>query len=76
MSTPLAGAEMITFFAPASICFLALFAFVNLPDDSSALKKAEVSELEVTHVSTGGGATLKYLAGDEMPGIEALNKIK
>ena len=34
MSTPLAGAEMITFFAPASICFLALFASVNLPDDS------------------------------------------
>ena len=38
----------------------------------SALKKAEVSENEVTHVSTGGGATLRYLAGDEMPGIEVL----
>jgi hypothetical protein len=34
MSTHLAGAEMITFFAPASICFLALFASVNLQDDS------------------------------------------
>ena len=45
-------------------------------DTLSALKKAEVSELEVTHVSTVGGATLKYLAGDEMPGLEAINKIK
>jgi phosphoglycerate kinase len=41
-------------------------------DTIAALKKADVSENEVTHVSTGGGATLRYLAGDEMPGIEAL----
>jgi phosphoglycerate kinase len=42
-------------------------------DTIAALKEADVSESEVTHVSTGGGATLRYLAGDEMPGIEVLD---
>ncbi len=42
-------------------------------DTLEAMKRAEVSENEVSHVSTGGGATLRFLAGDEMPGIEVLN---
>jgi phosphoglycerate kinase len=36
------------------------------------MKISGVSEKEVTHVSTGGGATLRFLAGDEMPGIDVL----
>ncbi|HZE78863.1 MAG TPA: phosphoglycerate kinase [Nitrososphaeraceae archaeon] len=43
-------------------------------DTLEAMKKAGVSEGEVNHVSTGGGATLHFLAGDEMPGIQALQK--
>lgn len=43
-------------------------------DTLGAMKMAGVSESEVSHVSTGGGATLRYLAGDEMPGMDALNK--
>jgi phosphoglycerate kinase len=43
-------------------------------DSIAALKKAGVSENEVTHLSTGGGATLRFLAGDKMPGIEALER--
>jgi phosphoglycerate kinase len=43
-------------------------------DTLEAMKRAGVSESEVSHVSTGGGATLRFLAGDEMPGIIALNE--
>ena len=41
-------------------------------DTLEAMKMSGVSETEVTHVSTGGGATLRFLAGDEMPGIDIL----
>jgi len=41
-------------------------------DTLEAMKVTGVSEKEVTHVSTGGGASLRYLAGDEMPGIDIL----
>lgn len=41
-------------------------------DTLEAMKVSGVSEKEVTHVSTGGGASLRYLAGDEMPGIDIL----
>jgi phosphoglycerate kinase len=43
-------------------------------DTLEAMKRAGVTESEVNHVSTGGGATLRYLAGNEMPGIDALEK--
>ena len=43
-------------------------------DTMEGMKKACVSEKEVSHVSTGGGATLRYLAGDMMPGLLILAK--
>jgi phosphoglycerate kinase len=42
-------------------------------DTLEAMKRAGVAENEVSHVSTGGGATLRYLAGDQMPGLVILN---
>lgn len=42
-------------------------------DTLEAMKRAGVAENEVSHVSTGGGATLRYLAGDDMPGVVILD---
>lgn len=42
-------------------------------DSISALRKAEVLISEIKHVSTGGGASLEFLGGMELPGITVLN---
>jgi len=43
-------------------------------DSAAAMRALDVPEGSVSHISTGGGASLEYLEGKTLPGIEVLGR--
>lgn len=44
--------------------------------DSAAAAEASGYAGQMTHISTGGGASLEYLQGDKLPGLEVLRNMR